>query len=88
MSHRESDWVSLYRMNSTKLLDLLAAFAAQDEEYVALDYGNTLDQEDDFIGENAEIQKADLVAAVTSVNAIRAFVTSNFHHTNLYKVRE
>lgn len=88
MSHRKSDWISLYRMNSTKLLDVLAAFAALDEEYTALDYGNALNQGNDFIGENAGIQKADLIAAVGSVSAIRAFVTSNFHHTNLHKVRE
>lgn len=88
MSHRKSDWISLYRMNSSILLNVLSAFSALDEEYVALDYGNELDQAEDFTGENAEIQKADLIAAVNSVGAIRSFVTDNFHHTNLYKVRE
>jgi hypothetical protein len=88
MSHRKSDFVSLYRMNISKFLEAWSELKTLKEEYDALDYGTELDQAEDFIGENAEILKADLVAAVSSVATVSTYITTNFHHTNLYKVRE
>lgn len=88
MSHRKSDFISLYRMNVSKFLDAWAELETLKKEYDALDYGTALDQEDDFVGENAAITKVDLANAVSSIATIGTAITDGFHHTNLYKVRE
>jgi hypothetical protein len=87
MSHRKSDFITLYRMHVSRLLEAQAALEVLRQEWDALDYGNTLVQETDFIGENAEITKAQLADAVTSVGAIGTTLAAG-HRTNLYKVRE
>jgi hypothetical protein len=88
MAHRKSDFISLYRMNISKFLDAWAELETLKKEYDALDYGTALDQEDDFVGANADITKADLVDAVGSMTTVGAAITGGFHHTNFYKVRE
>lgn len=88
MGHRKSDFISLYRMHISKFLEAWNELESLKKEYDALDYSTTLDQETDFVGENAEITKADFVAAVGSIATIGATITGDFHHTNLYKVRE
>ncbi len=87
MSHRKSDFVSLYRMHVSRLLEAQAALETLRQEWDALDYGNTLVQETDFIGENAEITKAQLADAATSISAIGGLLGQG-HRTNLYKIRE
>lgn len=88
MSHRKSDFISLERMHVSKFLEAMDGLKALKQEYDALDYGNTLSQEADFVGENAEILKADLVNAIGSIATIDATLISGFHYTNLYKIRE
>lgn len=80
----DADWISKYRSQVTAWLTALNALNALGQQYVSLDYGNTLTDED-FVGANADIVKADLVAAVASVQAIGE-VTSQGHSTNLYKL--
>lgn len=87
MSHRKSDFISLYRMHASRLLDEVAALEALRQEWDALDYGNSLNQEADFVGENVEITKAQLADAVTSVGTISNLLGQG-HRTNLYKIRE
>lgn len=81
---QDSDWISRYRQQITAWLNALNALGALGEQYVALDYGNSLTDED-FGGDNSDIGKADLVAAVASVQAIDAF-TAQGHATNLYRL--
>lgn len=80
----DSDWISKYRGQVTAWLTALNALNALGEQYIALDYGNAL-TDDDFLGANADITKADLVAAVASVQAIGDFTRSG-HATNLYRL--
>lgn len=80
----DSDWISKYRHQVTAWLTALNALMALGEQYVALDYGNTLTAED-FIGANSDITQAELIAAVGSVQMLNTTFESG-HNTNLYKM--
>ena len=80
-----SDFVSRYRASVTAWLTALEDLLALKSQYDALDLGNTLTEED-FIGANADIDLAQLVAAVGSVEAIDA-VFQQGHDTNLYALK-
>lgn len=80
-----ADFISRYRTSTTLFLTALNELLAARQQYDALDYGNTLTDED-FTGANADLTKADLVAAVGSVEAIAGFVDAG-HDTNLYKLK-
>lgn len=84
---RESDFITLYRMHVTRLLESMDALEALRREYDALDYGNELDQEEHFVGENEAIEKAHLVSAVSTVETIGGLLAQG-HRTNLYRVRQ
>lgn len=83
MAH--SDFVTRYRQGVTRLLQASDELQALDREYVALDLGNSL-MDGDFDGANVGITKAQLVAAVGSVEAIDALLATG-HATNLYRVK-
>jgi hypothetical protein len=53
-------------------------------QWDALDLGGTLTEED-FAGSNADLDKAELTAAVSSMEAINGFVMAG-HATNLYEL--
>lgn len=80
-----ADFISRYRSSTTAWLTALNELLALREQYDALDYGTTL-TEDDFAGANSDIGKADLVAAVGSVEAIN-LVFGQGHDTNLYTLK-
>ena len=80
----DSAWITQERQAITNLLGVLGALDTLAQQYISLDYGNSLTDED-FQGANTDIVKADLVAAVASVQAIGAFVAAG-HATNLYKL--
>lgn len=83
----ESNFISRYRQKVTVLLDAIAALEAEGSEWAARDYGNTLVEEDHFIGENEEVTLAELTAAKGSIDALRTTYLNAGHATNLYKVR-
>lgn len=80
-----ADWISRYRQSTTAWLTALNELLALREQYDALDYGSTLTDED-FAGANVDITKADLVAAVGSVEALNT-VFQQGHDTNLYRLK-
>lgn len=79
-----ADFITRYRQASTSWLSALNSLLALKDQYDSLDYGNTL-QDSDFAG-NSDITKADLVAAVGSVDALNALFGQG-HDTNLYKLK-
>jgi hypothetical protein len=80
----ESDWITRWRQATTAWLQALNTLQALGEQYQALDYGNALSEED-FVGANADIVQADLVAAVGSVQTLTTTFEQG-HNTNLYKM--
>jgi hypothetical protein len=78
------DFISRYRQDTTAFLRALDALMAARRQWDALDLGNTLTEED-FAGANADLTVAELTAAVSSVDAINAFVAAG-HATNLYEL--
>lgn len=81
---RKSDFISEYRQLTAQLLEVQGELEQRRLEWDSLDYGNTMTQ-DDFIGDNASILKADLVASVSSVGAVTTLLSQG-HRTNLYKI--
>jgi hypothetical protein len=79
---QDSDWISRYRQATTAWLHALDGLLALNGQYVALDYGNSLTEED-FAGANSDVDKEDITAAVASIDAINTLVRSG-HATNLY----
>lgn len=80
-----SDFVTTYRQATTRWLTALEDLLALKSQYVALDLGTTL-TDDDFAGANQDIDKADMAAGVSSIDAINAvFVTG--HNTVLYTLK-
>ena len=57
-------------------------------EATVLDYASTLTNED-FVGANQHLSKADLVAAFGSIDAIIALLeaSNNTHYKNLYQLK-
>lgn len=80
------DFISRYRLSVTSWLTALNELLALREQYDALGYSDTLTEED-FAGANTDITKADLVAAVGSIEAMNGFFESGFHNTTLYKLK-
>lgn len=80
----DSDWITKYRQATTAWLNALDMLLALKGQYTALDYGNSL-TEGDFAGANEDILKADIVAGVSSIEAINVTFLSG-HNTNLYKL--
>lgn len=66
------------------LYQIESVYAALNAQYVAGDLGNVL-VDGDFVGDNAGISQADLVAAISSLDAIKTLLGQG-HATNLYKV--
>jgi hypothetical protein len=81
----DADWITRYRQATTSWLNALDMLLALKGQYVALDYGNSLTQED-LTGANADIAKEDIVAGVGSVDAINQHFLAGFHNSNLYKL--
>jgi hypothetical protein len=78
------DFISKYRQATTAWLTALNTLLAYRAQWDALDYSNTLTEED-FAGANSDIDLAAMQAAVASVEAIETFVASG-HATNLYRL--
>lgn len=83
-----SNFVSRYRLAIYNLLTARDSLAALKKEWDALGLSGSLDQAQDFVGENSEIIKADLASAVSSMASIESFIAAGFHDTNFYKVRK
>jgi len=82
-----SNHISRVRAATTELIDAIDKLVALKKESDALDLLNAFTAED-FVGENAYLSAADIVAITgTSMPAINTFIANNFHYTNLYKVR-
>lgn len=81
----DSDWISRYRQQVTTWLNALEDLLALKNQYTALDYGNTLTEED-LAGANSDLVLADLPAAVSSIDTIATLVGQG-HNTNLYKLK-
>ena len=81
-----SDFISQYRQQVSSWLDALENLLALKGQYVALDLGNTLTEED-FSGSNSDIDLPALVAAVGSIDAINATFLQG-HNSNLYKLNQ
>jgi hypothetical protein len=79
-----SDWISRYRSADTAFLTALEDLQALRQQYDALDLGSTL-TDDDFTG-HPDITKADVTAAVASVEAIGGFIDQG-HDSNLYRLK-
>jgi hypothetical protein len=80
-----SDFISTYRSAVNRWLTALEDLLALKSQYVALDLGNTLTEED-FSGTNSDIDAADLAAGVASIDAMNElFVTG--HNTVLYTLK-
>jgi hypothetical protein len=79
-----SDFVSRYRLHVTSLLTELESLNAMRAQWDALDYSTTLPPEA-FEGANGDLDKAEMTAAVASIEAINAFVAAG-HATNLYEL--
>ena len=80
-----TNFITQYRTATVQLLTALESLASLRGEYIALDLGNTL-TDDDFAQGHSDIVKADLVAAEVS-NAAFATLLSQGHATNLYKMK-
>ena len=80
----DSFYVTTYRQTVTNFLNVLNTLEAMRHQWDALDYGNTLTEED-FAGANQDIDLALLTAAVASVEAIGNFTAAG-HASNLYKL--
>lgn len=81
----DSDWISRYRGQVTAFLNALEDLLALKQQYTALDYGNTLTDED-LAGANSDLTLPDIPAAVSSVDAIATLVGQG-HNTNLYTLK-
>lgn len=64
---RRSDWISEQRQLAYKIKQAMEQSRALQEEYFANNYGDNTDglQPVDFQGENANLEKADMIAMVT-----------------------
>ncbi len=83
-TQRESDFITNARSNVKKLWDAYHYLKAMQDEYNALDYGNTLP---DGEGANAGITKAMVGAAVfDTTNEIKLRIFDTGHATNLAKL--
>lgn len=81
---RGQDYYTLARQYNKQLWDALNDLESLQPEWTAGDYSNELENGE---GENAGLVPADINAVVnTSANAIRTFITENFHSTNLVKL--
>lgn len=82
---RKAVWVTAYRQQLGLLMNILKELAELRREYDALGIGDTLSDQD-CAEPGFEITAADMKTAVSSVAAINAFITDNWHTTTLYKV--
>jgi hypothetical protein len=86
MAARQSDWISLVRQQSTTLIETVDALNALRSEYDALDYGNTM-TDDDFAGANEDVTIAEIQAVIgTTLDALNALLQAG-HGTNLMTIR-
>ena len=81
---REQDFITLARQHTKDIWDGINALLAMQNEWNALDYGNTLD---DGEGANAGITKA-MVGAVVfdTANELKLRIIDTGHKTNLAKL--
>lgn len=79
------DFISRYRAAVTSWLTALEDLNAFREQWDSLDYSNTL-PDSAFDGANTDITKADMTAAVASVEALNTTFESG-HNSNLYKLK-
>lgn len=82
---QKEDFIARQRAVIKSITDSFQGAIALGREYAALDLGSEL-TDDDFVGVNAGITKADFLAAIASLQAIDQFAAQG-HATNLYKVR-
>jgi len=87
MSLLHQNFISRYRLAIYNYMAARDTLDSLKREYDAGGLSASLDQTLDFTGDNAEILKADFVAAVGSVAAIESFIAIGFHDTNLFKVK-
>ena len=81
---RESDYVTLARAAVAALWQAMHDLLTMQDEWNALDYGNTLD---DGTGNNAGITKSMVGAAVfDTANEIKTRILQTGHATNLAKL--
>jgi len=84
---RQADYVTLVRQEARKLWESLNTLQSLQNEWNALDYGNTLTDENAFVGENAHLSAADVGAVVfDTANTIRTDVMAAGHATNVAKL--
>ena len=83
---RKSDYVTNARQYARDLWETLNALEAMQKEWSALDYSNTMDASDAFIGSNTGLD-ATMVGSVVfeTTNAIRAIFNAG-HATNVARL--
>jgi hypothetical protein len=84
MGARQQDFISQVRTEASAILDAVSRLHALRAEWDALAYGANLTT-DDFVGENADLDVAEITGVFTTVEAIDALLSAG-HATNLYKV--
>lgn len=87
MSAANSDRITNYRDGVNRLLTALDDLRNQKKEMDALGGAAALFPQGEFEGANAQLVAAEFVSAVVSVETIDTFISSNFHNTNLYRVK-
>lgn len=92
-SNIKDRYISEYRAEAARFMDSMEALHGLDQQYDALDYGGsggTSLVDGDFVGANAGITKAEFVAAVGAIRALRNSAASNNNfetkRTDLYKI--
>jgi len=85
---RQSDFVTLARQETRNLWNAWLELKSMQEEWNALDYANTLGDEDDaFAGENEGLSASEVGAVIfDTANAIDTEVMDAGHATNMAKL--
>lgn len=88
MSAKESNFISRYRQGVETILANIEELNQLTKEALILNYGASITDED-FEGENDHITRAKLLAAVTTMTAVEAFLVANAnaHYKALYELK-
>lgn len=83
-ANREQDYITIVRGHARNIFEGINALLAMQNEFNALDYGNTLD---DGVGENEGILAADVGNVVFSTaDELKLRIMDTGHKTNLAKL--
>lgn len=88
LTAKKSNFISRSRQAIVTALEQIEELREMRREATVLDYGTAL-VDGDFVGDNDHMDKADLVAAFQSIDAIVDLLeaNSNTHYANLYKTK-